>query len=85
MKAGTFGTQGNPFLVSEILGFSKPQLQGELGDGGGVGQRMREGGREREQERVSTQLCNGNLAPSLHSLSFLSMWLKSQVENFFPF
>lgn len=57
VKAGTFGTQGNPFLVSEILGFSKPQLQGELGDAGGVGQRMREErGRERAGEGEHTAL-----------------------------
>lgn len=31
-----------------------------------------EGKGEERVQRVSTQLCNGNLAPSLHSLCFLS-------------
>lgn len=40
VKAGTWGSQGNSVLVSEILGVSKPQAQG-----GGRGL-WRERGRE---------------------------------------
>ena len=33
VKAGIWGTQRNPFLVSENLGFSQPQSQEEEGVG----------------------------------------------------
>lgn len=48
VKAGALDTQGNPFLVPEIHGFSKPQFHGELG-GGGKGGAENEGGGERER------------------------------------
>lgn len=59
-----------------IIGMRNPWAPYALvmGRRGGERQRMRGRGEETvlECKRVNTQLCNGNLAPSLHSLCFLS-------------
>lgn len=48
VKAGTWGAQGNPFLVSEILGLSTGRKKGIEGR---EGKSESEGGGERQRER----------------------------------